>query len=146
MRFHASIEIDAPQARVWDVVSAVEAWPSRVETVDTVELLTPAPVGLGSRLRLKQPKLPEGTWEITTWEPPAFFEWTQRGSGSTTVAGHRVEDLGADRSRLTLDLEMRGLIVPVAALFYKKLTNRYMQLEAEGMKRAAESASPSGSG
>ena len=31
-------------------------------------------------------------------------------------------------------------MIPVIALFYKDLTNRYMNLEAEGMKRAAESA------
>jgi hypothetical protein len=30
-------------------------------------------------------------------------------------------------------------MIPVIALFYKGLTNRYMDLEAEGMKRAAES-------
>jgi hypothetical protein len=35
---------------------------------------------------------------------------------------------------------MRGLLVPIIALFYKNLTNRYLNLEAEGMKRAAESA------
>jgi hypothetical protein len=35
---------------------------------------------------------------------------------------------------------MRGLLIPVIALFDKKLTNDYLKLEAEGMKRAAESA------
>jgi hypothetical protein len=35
---------------------------------------------------------------------------------------------------------MRGFLIPVIALFYKGLTNRYMNLEAEGMKRAAETA------
>jgi hypothetical protein len=34
---------------------------------------------------------------------------------------------------------MRGLLIPIMAVFYTKLTSRYMDLEAEGMKRAAES-------
>ena len=138
MRFEKSIDIDAPQQRVWDVLSDLEAWPQRIETVDTVELLTPAPIGPGSRVRLKQPKLPEGVWEITTWDAPAYFEWTQKMTGTTTVAGHRVESLGDGRSRLTLTLDMHGALFAIVGRFYKDLTNRYMTLEAEGMKRAAE--------
>jgi hypothetical protein len=61
-------------------------------------------------------------------------------SGATTVAGHRVEALGEGRARLTLTLDMRGFLIPIVAVFYKDFTNRYLSLEAEGMKRAAESA------
>ena len=138
MRFEKSIEIDAPQQRVWDVLSAIEAWPQRIETVDSVELLTPAPITTGSRVRLKQPKLPEGTWDVTVWDAPSYFEWTQKANGATSVAGHRVEALDGGRARLTLTLEMRGLLISIIGRFYKDLTNRYMNLEAEGMRRAAE--------
>ena len=140
MRFETSIEINAPQQRVWDVLSDIEAWPERIETVDAVELLTPAPLTRGSRVRLAQPKLPEGIWDVTAWDAPSYFEWSQKAGGATSVAGHRVEALGEGRSRLTLTLDMRGLLIPVMMLFYKGLTNRYMSLEAEGMKRAAETA------
>ena len=140
MRFEQSIEIDAPQQRVWDVLSDLEAWPKRIETVDAVELLTPAPVGEGSRVRLTQPKLPEGIWEVTVWDAPSYFEFRQQSGGVTSVAGHRVEVLEEGRSRLALTLEMRGLLVPVFGRLYAGLTNRYMTIEAQGMKRAAESA------
>ena len=140
MRFEKSIEIDAPAERVWAVLSDLEGWPQRIETVDVVELLTPPPLATGSRVRLKQPKLPEGIWDVTAWDAPSFFEWTQKTGGTTSVAGHRVEAIGDDRSRLTLTLDMRGFLIPIVALFYKGLTERYMTLEAEGMKRAAESA------
>jgi uncharacterized membrane protein len=140
MRFEESIEIEAAPQRVWDVLSDLEAWPQRIETVDVVELLTPLPLATGSQVRLKQPKLPEGTWDITVWDAPSYFEWRQKSGGMTSVAGHRVEPLGEGRSRLTLTLDMRGPLVPVVALFYRGLTNHYMTLEAQGMKRAAESA------
>jgi uncharacterized membrane protein len=143
MRFEKSIEIDAPQQRVWDVLTDLEAWPRRIDTVETVELLTPAPIAKGSQVRLKQPKLPEGTWDVTAWDAPSYFEWTQATGGVRSVAGHRVAALGEGRSRLTLTLDMRGLLIPVIALFYRKLTNDYMNREAEGMKRAAESAAAS---
>ena len=140
MRFEKSIDIDAPQQHVWDVLCALEAWPQRIETVDIVELLTPAPITKGSRVRLKQPKLPEGIWDVTVWDAPFYFEWRQKTGGTTSVAGHRVDALGGGRARLTLTLDMRGFLIPIIALFYKRLTDRYMNLEAEGMKRAAESA------
>ena len=140
MRFENSIEIDAPQQRVWDVLTDLEAWPQRIETVDSVELLTPAPITKGSRVRLRQPKLPEGTWDITVWDGPSYFEWTQKEGAATVIAGHRVEALGEGRARLTLTLDMRGLLIPIIGRFYKDLTNRYLDLEAEGLKRAAETA------
>lgn len=138
MQFLESIDVEAGQQRVWDVLSDLESWPQHIETVDTVESITPGPLTEGSRVRLKQPKLPQGEWEITVWEPPSYFEYRQRSGGATTVAGHRVEALGEDRSRLTLSLEMRGLMIPILAMFYKGLTQRYMATEAQGMKRAAE--------
>ena len=140
MLFEESIDVEAGQQRVWEVLSNLEDWPSHIETVDVVELLTPGPVAEGSRIRLKQPKLPEGEWEITVWDPPSYFEFHQKSAGVTNIAGHRVEALAEGRSRLTLSLEMRGLSVPVVALFYKDLTKRYMTIEAEGMKGAAESS------
>jgi uncharacterized membrane protein len=139
MRFEQSIDIDAPQQRVWDVLTDLDAWPQRIDTVEAVELLTPAPLTKGSRVRLKQPKLPEGIWDVTVWDAPSYFEWTQKTLGINSVAGHRVEALGEGRARLTLTLDMRGFLIPIV-LFYKGLTNDYMTREAEGMKRASESA------
>ena len=143
MRFERSIDIDAAQRRVWDVVSDLEAWPRLVDTVEAIELLTPAPLSEGSRVRIKQPKLREAVWDVTIWDAPSYFEWVQKASGMTIVAGHRVEPLGEDRARLTLTIDMRGLLVPVTGRLYKGLTNEYMSREAEGMKRAAESADAS---
>src|SRR3712207_5764484 len=141
MHFEKTVDIDAPQQRVWEVLSDLEAWPQRIETVDVVEVLSPPPISRGSRVRLKQPKLSEGTWEVTAWDAPSYFEWTQKTGGITSVAGHRVEALGEGRARLTLTLDMRGLLIPIVGLFYKGLTNDYMAREAEGMKRAAEARS-----
>ena len=140
MRFEESIDIDAAPERVWDVLSDIEAWPRRIETVDVAELLTPAPVAKGSRIRLKQPKLPEGTWDITVWDPPSYFEMSQKSGGVSNVAGHRVEALGEGRARLTLSVEMQGWLVPVVGLLSKGMTTRYLASEAQDMKRAAESS------
>ena len=140
MRFEESIDIEAGQERVWEVLSDIEAWSRRIETVDIAELLTPAPVAKGSRVRLKQPKLGEGTWDITVWDAPSYFEMRQKSSGVTSVASHRVEALEEGRSRLTLSVDLQGWLVPVFGRISKGVTTRYLTSEAEDMKRAAESA------
>jgi Polyketide cyclase / dehydrase and lipid transport len=94
MRFEQSMDSDAAQQRVCSVLRDLESWPQRIETVDVVELLTPAPVGEGSRVHLKHPKRPEGIWEVTVWDAPSYFEFRQRSGGVTNVAGHGVEALG----------------------------------------------------
>lgn len=140
MRFEQSIEIGASQQRVWDVLTDIEAWPDRNDTVEAATVLTARPLGKGSQVRLRQPKLPEGVWDVTRWEAPAYFEWTQKGSGMTIDAGHRVDALGEGRARLTLTIDMRGLLVPVFGRMYSGLTNDYMTREAGAIKRAAESS------
>ena len=138
MRFETAVDIEAPQRRVWDVLTDLPGWPQRIETVDAVEVLTAAPVRVGSRVRLKQPKLPEGVWHVTAWNAPSWFEWRQKSGGVTSVAGHRVTALSRDRSRLSLSLEMRGLLVPLVGRLSKGLIDRYMTTEANGIRRAAE--------
>ena len=138
MRFEQSIEIDATQRRVWDVLTDLEAWPRTVDTVEELEILTPPPIDVGTRVRLKQPKLPEGTFTVTEWTAPSFFEWRQQSTGATSVAGHRVEALGPDRARLVLTLEMRGLMISIVGRFYRDLVREYLQREANGMQAAAE--------
>ena len=64
----------------------------------------------------------------------------QKSGGVTSVAGHRVEVLERGHPRLTLSMDMRGLLVPIIGLFYKGPVTRYMSIEAQGMKLAAESA------
>ena len=111
----------------------------RIETVDVVELLTPPPITRGSRVRLEQPKLSAGTWDITVWDAPTYFEWTQKTGGTTSVAGHRVEPLGEGRARLTL---AHSTCAACSSRSWpcstEGLTDRYMNREAEGMMRAAE--------
>ena len=138
MRFEKAIEIDAPQQRVWDVLSDLEAWPQRIETVDVVELLTPAPITKEARCASSNPSCPKapGTsrsgMRRTYWSGREDHRHHQR---------RRTPGRGAGREprASTLTLDMRGLLIPVV-LFYRGLTNRYMNLEAEGMKRAAETS------
>jgi hypothetical protein len=59
----------------------------------------------------------------------------------SSVAGHHVTALSPDRSRLSLSLEMRGLVVPLVGRLSRGMIDRYMTTEANGSRRAAEQPS-----
>jgi len=60
-----SIDIDAPQAKVWTVLTNVECWPEWTVSVTSVARLAKVPFDVGSQARLRQPRLPVAVWTVT---------------------------------------------------------------------------------
>lgn len=138
MRLEARTEIDAPAARVWEIISDVETWPDVVETVTSVEPLTPGALATGSRYRIVQPRLRPAVWSVTGYVPGQSFRWVAPNPGVATTGDHVVTPLGEDRARLDLSIEHRGPLAWFAGLLTRALTQRYMAAECAGVKRAAE--------
>ncbi len=95
-------------------------------------------LGVGSQARIKQPKLGTMTWTVTELTPGHSFAWEAKRPGLTLVAGHYLSSGSNGTMSLTLTVEQKG---PVGRLFEpltKKSAKRYVQLEAEGHKRRAE--------
>ena len=138
MRFEASIEVSAPAQQVFDVYADVERWPSWTSSVTSVELLDRGPLRIGSRARIRQPKLPEATWQVTVLEPGREFSWQARGPGVLTTGTHRVTPLTDDTSRVTAILVQAGVLGPVVGLMTRRLTRRYLDTEVRGLKAYCE--------
>ncbi|WP_197084496.1 SRPBCC family protein [Saccharothrix sp. ST-888] len=138
-----TVEIAASPARVRQVLAAVERWPSWTASVAEVRLLEEGRFGVGSTVRIRQPRLRPAVWRVTVYEPDRCLTWQSVAPGVLTVARHRIEprpDGGADD---TLTLGQSGPAAPVLGVVYGPLTRRYLAVEAAGLKRAAEQA-PSG--
>lgn len=138
MDVEQTIEIDAPRKTVWAVMIDVERWPEWTPTTTSVELLDPGPFVVGSRARIRQPRLPVVIWTVTTLEAERYFEWQNVAPGVKSVAGHRVDATGSGRTRVTLSLGWSGWLAPLLRLLYGKLSRRYVQTEAERLKRRSE--------
>jgi len=102
-----TVTIAAPPDRVWAVVVDVERWPERIPTVETVERLDPGPLVVGSRTRLRQPRLPEAVWTVTELADGSSYTWESSSPGVTVTAAHVVEP-HPDGSRLTLAVRVSG--------------------------------------
>lgn len=140
MAFHTTtLLIDAPPQAVWQILSDLESWPSWTPTVSRVERLDSGPIGIGSRVRVFQPKLRPAVWVVTQWEPGAAFTWVSSSFGSRIVAEHILAPEG-DGCRLTLSLRFQGVVGTVVGMAVSRLTDTYLLLEAEGLKQRAEAS------
>ena len=131
-------DIAAPAERVWSVMADVARWPEWTASVSKIEPLDQGPLRVGSRARVTQPKLPVAVWTVTALEPGRFFEWRNQSPGLLSIGRHGVEPDAKGGSRATLSIEWSGWMKTVIRLFYRKLTERYVELEAEGLKRRSE--------
>jgi uncharacterized membrane protein len=138
MQVETVVDIDAPPERVWQIMSDVERWPEWTASVERAERLDEGPLSVGSRARLKQPKFPPVVWEVTDLQPGRSFSWTAKNVGVTSVGRHEIAPRGDSGSRVALSLRQEGPLAPLLALLTSKLTRRYVETEAQGLKRRCE--------
>jgi uncharacterized membrane protein len=147
MNTDSRVEIDAPASVVWDVFAAVERWPDWTASVQSLTALDGPEIEQGRRFEIKQPRLPKVVWEVTAAEPGTSWTWRQHSAGATTFATHVVTPRGADRTLVEQRIDQRGPLGVITAVLMRRLTKRYLRLEADGLKarseaRAGADASP----
>ncbi len=138
MQYEISVDIDAARAHVWDVLTDVERWPEWTPSMTRLQRLDSGPFGVGSRVRVKQPRFPAMVWEVTALEPERSFSWAASSGGVTTVADHRLADGPGGRVTVAHSIRQVGLLAPVVALLSGARTRRYVHMEAQGLKRRCE--------
>jgi len=137
--FRSSVDIQAPPARVWSVLLAVEQWPQWTPTVTRVERLDPGPLTLGSRTRIHQPSLAPAIWKVTELDSDQFvFTWATRALGLTITGRHVVQPTPAG-SRAELSVRISGMLGPIVTYLVRDITQRYVTQEAECLRRRSES-------
>jgi hypothetical protein len=142
MRGHQrKVRIEAPVERVWAVLVDIERWHEWTASVTRIERLEDRPLGLGSRVRMEQPKLRPAVWTVTEWRPDSGFVWEARAPGVRTIGGHHLAAIDGG-CEVTLDLRFDGGLGGVAGMLYGGLTERYVGFEAAGLKARAEDSAP----
>ena len=136
--YRIEVGIQAPPALVWEIMRDVKRWPEWTPTVTSVRLLDPGPLTVGARAIIRQPKLPPAKWRVTELdEHGRSFTWVSRAPGVCVIARHSVEASG-EGSRATLSLRYSGVLTGLLAYLTHELNDRYLALEAAGLKQRSE--------
>ncbi|MGO9875002.1 MAG: SRPBCC family protein [Acidimicrobiia bacterium] len=139
MEHDITVEIDAGLDAVWTVLTDVERWPEWTRSTQNIVVLGDGrELQVGTRARVKQPRLPAVVWEVTVFEPSQTFVSQTRAGGVASVAAHRLKV--GDRGTVVVDLAIRqsGPLAPLAARPMSRLTRRYLRMEADGLKLRSE--------
>jgi uncharacterized protein YndB with AHSA1/START domain len=141
MDYEHSVAIDAPRERIWSVLTDVERWPEWTASMTRVRYISGDRIAVGSRAKIKQPRLPEVVWEVTEVVPGESFTWEARGPGAKTTAVHRLQPGGTGPVTVQLGIRQAGPLGSLVGLLARGLTQRYVQMEAEGLKARCGQAS-----
>ena len=135
--FVETILIHAPVERVWQVMTDVDRWHEWTPSITSITRQEATPLGLGSRVVVRQPKLLPAPLTVTAFTPNQSFTWEGKSPGLHTIAHHRVE-AAAEGCRATLVLKFHGLLSGLVARLAGGLVARYVRWEAEGLKARSE--------
>jgi len=131
--FIITVEIPAPPPLVWSVMADVERWPEWTASISRVKRLSPGPLRVGSRVWIHQPKLPPAFWQVTELNPGVGFSWVNVAPGMRITGRHAMEAT-ATGTRVTLSIHYAGWLGALVARWKRDLNERYLALEANGLK------------
>jgi uncharacterized membrane protein len=137
MQFSISIDINAPADRVYEVMSDTDRWHEWTPSVTSIKRLDRGPFVVGSRAVIRQPMFPPALWTVTAIDGQRSFTWSNRAPGIKVIAHHSIDGNG-DRSKATLSLRYEGFLGRLLARLIRGITNRYLAMEANGLKARSE--------
>ncbi len=136
-KYSTSITIQANQDTIWKVLSDVAHWNEWTPTVTKVEVLNAPELKLGNRYKVIQPKLQPVVWTVTELNS-ANFTWESKSPGMHMVAEHVVKSIHANQAEVTLTFAFNGWLGNLIGKMYGKMTEEYIQTEAQSLKKKVE--------
>ena len=137
MKLSVERDVHAGIDRLWSVLTDPRDWPRWTASMREVRLLDDG-LAPGSRVRIVQPRLPPMVWTVTEFVPERELTWAASAAGVVTTGTHSLGPGPDGTTRLRLGLEQRGVLAPLVRALVGRLSRRYVELEADGLRRAAE--------
>ena len=134
-----TVEIRAPAATVWAVITKVEEWPLWAPQMKRLERLGAARFELGSRVLIRPHGLPSNVWRVTEYEHGRLFTWqTSLVPGLRLMGGHEVAPEG-EHTRTEFWLDAGGPLGALAGpILRRTVFRRNTHNATEGLKKHIE--------
>lgn len=148
MRLSVETAIAVPRARVFHKLMDVARWPEAITGIDSVEVLTPGPVGVGTRIRETRRMHGRLASEVMTFAEivaPGRLALTAESHGTRYRITHELTEAGAG-TRLAMHFEgipvtmLARAFTPIAWLMRGSI-ERQLAADLADLKRACETAS-----
>lgn len=137
MQFEQAFQISAPVETVWPVLSDLARYPEWAPTFDRMEFPHGGVLAKGLEVRFRVRGAPVVTWRVTEYETCRSFAWESTVRGVHTRANHVIEPSG-DGTKLTLSVEMTGVMATLFAPMIRRVSVRNLALEGNALKARAE--------
>lgn len=131
------MSIYASPSQVFEMLKAVEQWPTWTTSMASVKLEGGGSLQVGSKVRVEQPQLPPAVWKVTQCQPSKGFEWVSGNFLLRTTAGHWIEPAESG-CKVILTVQFKGILCGYVVRKWGKLTEEYMEIEAQGLKAKCE--------
>jgi hypothetical protein len=137
MRYTTTRELPAVSVdSAWQSLVRVTEWPQWTASMEQLEFLD-GDLHPGARVRVRQPGLRTTVYTVERWEPGVAFAWSANPSGMRVEATHElITDLYP--LRMWLEIELSGGAAPLISLLLGRRMRRYVNLEADGLRRFAQ--------
>ena len=140
-KISVTVEIAAPAARVWAVMSDVDRWHEWTPSITSVQRVDGRPLELGTGVMIRQPKFPAARWTVTALVPGEYFAWTSKVPGLLRVVGTHAVTPTEEGARAMLSIEIHGMLGGLWESLTRDITEKYVTMEARGLKARCEDPS-----
>lgn len=137
MRYTRTDVIAARPGDVWAVLMDVESWPDWTASMREITRLDSGPLRVGSTVRVRQPTGRPMVFTITELTNERSFTWTASAAGTRSTGYHELTQT-ASGVRAVLTFALTGPMAWLGALLAGGRIRRYVDMEADGLKRRSE--------
>ena len=135
-----TVHIDAPPAKVWDVLADVERWPEFAPQFKSIVRKEEGPLAMGSSARVTPHGFFGSVWTVTQLEPGRSFAWESGMLPGVHLLGDHVIEPEGDSSSVTFSLRSSGPLAGLLGLALGRIFRRNTRQAAEGLKAFCEGA------